>query len=79
MIFLCGSVYFGQQVQKDVNYFSITTSRGTPVEELWTTVSPVITHLCDQQTISPNTVKAGQLLPSSGQTATVGVTHTVHN
>jgi hypothetical protein len=33
MIFFCGSVYFGQQVQKTMIIFLITISRGTPVEK----------------------------------------------
>jgi hypothetical protein len=37
MIFFCGSVYFGQQVKKRcLFFFSITISRGTPVEKPWT-------------------------------------------
>jgi hypothetical protein len=36
MIFFCGSVYFDQQVQKTMFiFFSITISRGTPVDKPW--------------------------------------------
>jgi hypothetical protein len=34
MIFFCGSVYFGQ-VKKKSLFFSVTISRGTPVEKPW--------------------------------------------
>jgi hypothetical protein len=53
MIFFCGSVYFGQQVQKTMFIFSITISlgtlrfRGTPVEKPWSKAMPLTQRPAD--------------------------------